>query len=444
MIGTRKPSFHRLANIADALVDEHVGIVKYVKEFRRESGMPDFFCYYAKACNTLAFTKNKNFSNTGGASVYRELAVAKAIGEAVERYCSAIYDREELPLTSYHDASFPCVPPEDFALYSVEQYRRPDFPYVPFTHSTPARWTPAKDLSNNETCFLPAAMVYMPYWYDERNGEPPIAQPISSGLACHCSFEEAAISGICEVIERDAFMITWQAALARPFIALDTLSPANQDLVSRFERTGNSIYLFHLAMDHDVPAVLAVARCHAEDGPALCFAASADLDPEDAVRKSLEELAHTRRLAQSLKSSEPSIVVEADFEAVSHQDAHLRFYGDQAHSPFANFLFASEKHVAFQDIPSPFKGEPNIDLHILIDQIRSVNHQVLLADLTTSDVGDLGLSVVRAVIPGFHPLQMGYATRALGGKRLWEVPQRLGYPGVTSEGGDNPAPHPYP
>ena len=73
-----------------------------------------------------------------------------------------------------------------------------------------------------------------------------------------------------------------------------------------------------------------------------------------------------------------------------------------------------------------------------------MNHRVLLAELTTPDVGGLGLSVVRAVIPGFHQLFMGHALRCLGGTRLWEVPQQLGYPGVTREGGDNPAPHPYP
>jgi len=444
MIITRKPSFHRLANIVDALVDEHVGIVKYVKEFRRESGTPDFFCYYGKACNTLAFGPFKNFSNSGGASAFRELAMAKAIGEAVERYCSAIYDKESLPLTSFQDASFPCIVPEEFALYSDEQYRRHDFPYIPFTESTLARWAPTIDLTTDETLYVPAAMVFMPYWYDKKNGEPPIVQPMSTGMACHCSYEEAAISAICEVMERDAFMMTWQAGLGHPHIAIDTLSPANQDLVSRFERTGNEVTLFHLQMDYTVPVVLAVARCPAEDGPALCFAASADLDPEDAVRKSLEELAHTRRLAQSLKSNEPSIVADANFEAVSHQDDHLRFYGDHVNSQFADFLFASEERVAFQEIKSPFKGDIHNDLRDLIDQVRSVNHQVLLADLTTPDVGDLGLSVVRAVIPGFHPLFMGHATRSLGGTRLWAIPKQLGYHGVTRESGDNPAPHPYP
>jgi ribosomal protein S12 methylthiotransferase accessory factor len=76
--------------------------------------------------------------------------------------------------------------------------------------------------------------------------------------------------------------------------------------------------------------------------------------------------------------------------------------------------------------------------------VSSVGERGLRSDLTSSDVGNLGLAVVRAVIPGFHPLHMGFKTRALGGQRLWSVPQRLGYPGISLESGDNPAPHPYP
>jgi len=437
-------SLQRLTNIADCLVDEHVGVVKYVKEFRRESGIPDFFCFYGKAGNTQAFGPFKNFANSGGASAHRGLAVAKAIGEAVERYCSAIYDKESLPFMSFERTLFMAVPPREFALYSQEQYDRPDFPYVSFERSTPVRWTPMVDLGTGERWHVPAAMVYMPYYYNLESGESPITQSISTGLACHCSQEEASISAICEVIERDAFLMTWQAQMARSQIDLDTLSLDNRDLVSRFERTGNPVTLFSLRMDHDVPVILAVSRCLSEDGPALCFAASADIDPKNAVRKSLEELAHTRRLAQSLKSSMPSIEADGSFEAVSHQDAHLRFYGDHVNSHWADFLFASANHVAFQDIPNLSTGDPAVDLEVLVENIRSVHYRVLLADLTTSDISGLGLSVVRALIPGFHHLFMGHATRCLGGSRLWEIPQQLGYPGVTREGGDNPAPHPYP
>ncbi len=67
-----------------------------------------------------------------------------------------------------------------------------------------------------------------------------------------------------------------------------------------------------------------------------------------------------------------------------------------------------------------------------------------LVDLTTEDVRPLGLRVTRAVVPGFHPLVLGHRRRALGGRRLWEVPGKLGYPGRSPEQGDNPLPHPYP
>ena len=111
---------------------------------------------------------------------------------------------------------------------------------------------------------------------------------------------------------------------------------------------------------------------------------------------------------------------------------------------FAEFIFKSSERLDFQDIDSLSKGDPHLDLEVLLNKVRGVNKRVLLADLTTPDVSDLGLHVVRAIIPGFHPLFMSHRLRALGGSRLWEVPQKLGYRGITKEMGDNSAPHPYP
>jgi ribosomal protein S12 methylthiotransferase accessory factor len=39
---------------------------------------------------------------------------------------------------------------------------------------------------------------------------------------------------------------------------------------------------------------------------------------------------------------------------------------------------------------------------------------------------------------------MGYQNRALGGRRLYEVPQLLGFPGLKPGEPDNPYPHPFP
>ena len=441
---TPPKSFERLESVLGNLVDERVGIIRVVEEWPREPGGPDFFHYYAEACNTKGFSVQKNFGETGGASANRKIALGKAVGEAVERYCSAIYDPNEFPLVSYQSASFPCIHPARFVWYSPEQYGTPGFPYVPFTEQTLVCWTPLQDPLTQETQYVPTALIYVPYLFQEERGEACIGQRISTGLACHCSYEEAAIAAICEVVERDAITITWQAQVAWPHIHLESLSDPNRELVSRFERTGSSVTLLYLAMDHKLPTILAVAHGHHASAPALCFAASTEMNPEHAVRKSLEELAHTRRLAQELTTHRPNFIPGPEFENVKGQDAHVHLYCHSQFSHLAKFIFASPKKISFQDLQQFSVNEPKADFQTLLHEIRTSDHHVLLADLTTPDVRELGLWVVKAVIPGFHPLFLGHRLRALGGTRLWTLPQALGFPGISQDTRDNPAPHPFP
>ncbi|MGP0592630.1 YcaO-like family protein [Nitrospira sp. T9] len=438
------PDLEQLSYLVENLVDRSVGIIRDVSQAPRQPGAPAFFHYAAKACNTLALCQQRNFSSAGGASTNRAIALAKALGEAVERYCSAMYNKEELPLTSFAEASFPCIHPSDWALFSEKQYSQPGFRFSPFDSHTPIRWVQASDLVKDKPCYVPAAMVFTPYFFDREKKEHPITQPISTGLACHGGRTKAILSAICEVIERDAFTITWQARLGRHHIKVETLSAGNRDLVQRLERINSTVTLLDLTMDVGIPTILSVLQSQVPDAPALVFAASAALDPEEAVRKSLEELAHTRRLAQSLKTNLPPCIPELNFENIVNQDIHVQLYCDHNNTHLADFMFESQQRIGFDEIENLASGDPEIDLSIILEKMNKLGHRVLVVDLTTPDVTELGLYVVRALIPGFHPLFMGHGVRALGGDRLWEVPQRLGYKGISKSTGDNPAPHPYP
>jgi ribosomal protein S12 methylthiotransferase accessory factor len=437
-------SLRRLIDLADYLVDEHVGIVRYAQEVPIEVGSPDFFHFAAQACNTQAFSRQDNFGATGGASSDRDYAMAKAIGEAIERYCAALYELEELPLSTSQAAPFLHIHPYQIALYSREQYAQPDFPWVPFEKDTAVRWTPATNLATGNTVYVPAALVFVPYYFYRGSGDAPIIQPISTGLACHCSFTEAALAGIYEVIERDAFTITWQAQLAMPQLRVETLSDANYDFVQRFEKAGHKVTLLNLTLDAGIPTILSILTSEIPTAPALVFAAAVDLSPERAVRKSLEELAHTRRYSQQIMTRMPRLVLDPDHANVVDQLSHLNFWCDHANAQGADFMFAANERLAFDELADLSTGQPTQDLAIVVNKIRAINHEILIADVTTGDMQELGLNVVRALIPGFNPLFMGHHIRSLGGERLWSVPQKLGYPGVTRDTGDNPYPHPYP
>ncbi|MHC5611705.1 MAG: YcaO-like family protein [Nostoc sp.] len=433
-----------LVSVIEQLVDLRVGIIKYLKEQPRFPEFPELFHYVAESCNTEAFSGQCNFRHTGGASTRRDLAMAKAMGESIERYCSALFERYELPLTSAVDASFKTVAVEQFALNSKEQYDQTDFPWKQLTPKTPIRWSPALDLLADKTLYVPAAFVYVPYYYYLDEGDTPIGQPISTGLACHRSLTQAAISGICEVLERDAFTLTWQARISPPRIRPESLPTHLKELLQRLTKTRATVDLFVMTMDHGVPTVIAVQRHESLDMPAITFSAASALDPGEAVRKSLEELPHTGRWMYTLKQQTTKLDMEHFYINIDSQETHLRFWNYHENRSLADFVFESENVLDFGELPNLDVGEPRRNLRILCEQIASVGYQILLADLTTPDVRDVGLSVVRALIPGFHPLIMGHSLRALGGKRLWTVPQHLGFKGVTPTIGDNPVPHPFP
>jgi len=438
-------SQRRLLDALDYLVDERVGIVQFVLQTPRTPGSPDFFHCLAQACDTRAFCAQANFGKAGGASADVDVAMAKAIGEAIERYCAAIFDAPELSLCAYGDAPFRAVHPSEFALLSAEQYDDPEVFLVPFDERTVVRWAPARDPLTEDEWYVPAAMVYVPYVYDHAKGDSQIAQPISTGLACHCSRAEAATAAICEVIERDAFTITWQAMLAHPHIVPESIGDRNRDLMARFERSGYEVILLNMTLDTGVPTVLAVSRSRLPDSPPLVPAGAASLTPEEAVRKSLEELEHTRAYSQEILLHTPRLTDDHPrFAHVIDQTDHLNFWCDRTNAPLADFLFRSPARVVLSEMTNLSTGVAEQDLHVLLQRVNGVGHRVLLCDVTTPDVADVGLAVVRAIVPGFHPLVVGHRIRSLGGTRLWTIPQRLGHEGITRERGDNPVPHPYP
>jgi ribosomal protein S12 methylthiotransferase accessory factor len=437
------PSRPHIAEIATDLIDDQVGIVRLAGAAPRQSGSPSFFHYWALAADTGAFAEQHNFARTGGAAEDPDRALAKAIGEAVERYCAAIYTKEELPLRTAAEAEFPIVDPATFALNSAAQYAERGFWLVPFDPETPVRWTPAVDGLSGETRYVPAAMVYVPYYFEPDAREPPIAQPISTGLSCHTSFHQAAVASLAEVVERDAFTIVWQASIAPPRIAVGTLPPRLRRLHGRFGSAGFDVTLFDITLDNQITTVLAVSRHPSPERPAVVVAASASLDPACATRGALEELAHTGRYCQEIVRELPRLAPDPRRTVVDPQ-SHLNYWCDHTNAGDIEFLFAASTEIAYDDLDNAATGSAAGDFRELYTRVAATDHRPLLCDLTTPDVADLGLVVVRAVVPGYHPLVSGHRYRALGGRRLWEVPQRLGHSGISPQDGDNPLPHPYP
>jgi ribosomal protein S12 methylthiotransferase accessory factor len=446
VVNRRRAGVEPILGAWDELVDPRVGIVQEVTELVADDDDPDLFHYLTKACDTSAFTGLANFANNGGVSTDRYVALAKALGEAVERYCSAIFDYRDLVLAPFAGLAGRATPPADYALYLPEQYAAAWLPWQPFTEDAPICWTRARSLVHGDEVLVPAAMTFVPYHYLGSRPEVPITQPISTGLACGSGFEEAALSGLCEAIERDAFTITWQARLARPRIDPASVPPAVRNLLERYAAVGLRVEMIDITTDVGVPTVLTFCLGEQPTSPALTVAAAADPSPVRAVVKSLEELAHTRSYQRQVMAYTPAVPADPGQEhpAVQDQRTHLRFYCEQERAAYAEFAWSSGERRALADLPDLSAPSAADELAAVVGRLDAAGLEPIACDLTTPDVAGLGLSVVRAIVPGLHPLFMGHRNRARGGRRLQEVPGRLGVAGLAPGDPGNPHPHPFP
>ncbi len=423
------------------LVDPKTGIVRQVTELRIDDDDPPFVHYLSYASDTEAFGFLPNFGNNGGVGTTARAAIAKAHGEAVERYCAAMFRYDDLTWSRYRDLSEPATPPDTFALYSAGQCDVPGFPWRRFDDESPVAWVRGRSLVTGERVLVPAAFVYVPYHYQRSRQDTPIAQPISTGLACGASLADATLAALCEVVERDAFTIMWQARMGRPRIPVDNLTSELLELVERYRSVGLTVHLADISTDVACPVVLSVAEGFASTSPAVAVAAAAHPDPTVAARKSLEELAHTRKFAAQVMDFLPpvEIDVEGGHPAVDGQRAHLRFYCPQEAKHAARFAWEGAEQTRVADIRTA--ADPG--LGALVAEVAATGEEIIACDLTTPDIRSLGLHVVRVVVPGFHPLQMGHANRCKGGRRLATLPLGAGAVEWSPEH-DNSYPHPFP
>ncbi|MBC8165173.1 MAG: YcaO-like family protein [Bryobacteraceae bacterium] len=429
-------------NTAD-LVNERVGIVHSVESLPTRAGSPKFFHYSAQLCNLAGCGLHPVSARLDGTAAERERALTKVMAEALRYYCAAFYDPDDLPMGCASDFSFDTVPGHRFALFSPEQYLEPDFPYMPLTPETPVRWTPAVEYTTGKTTYVPASFVRLPYRVKSWSGEVAVNPVSSAGLAVGPSFEDAALNALCGAIEADALSLIWQLAIVPSQLRVETLSDRNYDVVSRFEKTLGSVTLLHADVGFGVPSILASLRATVPGAPSLVFAAGTSPDPGTATSLALDNLALTLRYALEIKAHVAPPDQDAGLSRIATSADHLNYWAQASNAAGAAFLFTSKKRIESSELAAPKSASKVAILRDLVGRISREGHSVVFADLTTRDVRELGFSVVRAVVPGLHPLFAGYRYRARGGTRLATISARFARSRAGGSDMDNPLPHPF-
>lgn len=410
----------------DALVSPYVGVIRGLQDVLAGPEDVRLAAAWCESAFPHALTG-------GGSGLTAREARTAAIGEAVERYSASLPDPDRLVVASAEELGSRAIDPARFALFSERQYATPAFPYTRFDRSTRLAWIEGWSLSDGEPAWVPAQLVHLA----GHEGERPICRTTSSGLACHDTVAGATLAALLELLERDAFMITWKARLSLP--VLDWRGDAR---LAGFERaflrpTGLRWRAVDLSAFWDVPIVAAVVR----GGTTLGVGAAAAVTGERALTKALDEATRVRTWAQALVRNGVETPAAEDVEEL---DDHVRFYADPQNAASVDFLDGSPRSHDVVSLPRLPGSTCEEWIAAICRRLARRGTSGYAVDVTSPDVRDAGLSVVRVVAPELCALDVEHRARLLGGARLYDEPVRLGMCERFEECDVNPDPHPFP
>jgi ribosomal protein S12 methylthiotransferase accessory factor len=242
-------SIQKLLNRANRLISSRVGVIKGIYPAFTQHFDPQTFSYGTEKTDTSKFFFHKAPEKGGAAGETWKSAYIASIGEAIERYCCALYDPGCLVFDSYLNLSehTSAVHPRDFALFSETQYKKKDFPYLPFTESSQISWVKGFSLTKEHDIYVPAQTVFLPFTRQKK--EMPICPITSTGLAAGPTLEFAALTALYEIIERDAFTITWLMRLPPKKVDVRNFSETYSFFKSRFVYNNFDYMFYDITLD---------------------------------------------------------------------------------------------------------------------------------------------------------------------------------------------------
>jgi ribosomal protein S12 methylthiotransferase accessory factor len=415
------------------------GIIQRIVEVPLQPDEPRIFIAFATFLNPILMRRRqmapqRYMAVSSAAGYSREDCLWAVIGEACERYAGALYDPDDLIFEDRSRLSGRVIDLTDFIFFSKDQYQQDGFPFRPYDPGTARHWIRGCSLNTGETVAIPAQLVWL--GFDYRLETEMLDNVVSTGLAAGSSLMQAVFSGLCEVIERDAFMSTWLLKYPAPRVdpaciscQLDPVLTAATDGIE-----GMDLNIRYLTNDVDVPVFVALVK--PSDQNIFAMGASCHPDPAQAIKKAVLEAYHTWNWTLDLRRKEKPL---PDVDSIVDFEDHVRFYLDEQNFHHAEFLYApTEKRI---DLRSPDSTDIVGQTRYILEKLKTAGYEAFYVDLTTPDLAELGLNVVKVLVPGLQPLDASHRYRHQDDRRLRKI---AGFLQLRFTGDIHDAPHPFP
>ena len=348
-----------------------------------------------------------------GASTIRDEAMLAAIGESVERYCAS-FQPDSLHTATWQDLSTQCsmIPVDAFNNLHSSQAAG----FYRLLPNEPARWCAGQFADDRSRTYAPWSLVCLGATAAHRRAAECFPGPsISTGLACSDSYIKAVESSILECCERDAAMLAWYRRDYRGRLSIDALHELSPTISSELIRCNLEAHVLDVTTDVRVPSFVSAITARG-DRRAAAFGMASGLRARIAASKALVESLHTWMWADYCRSR--GMVTQLQNPGVHFPDFESRVvaYGSGIMSAELTSFFATvEASDVLSVVPS---ADDMASVNEAVQRMSRMGHRCVVIDLTTDDVRDLGLHVIRAICPTFQAMEACHDYRTVNDHRL--------------------------
>jgi ribosomal protein S12 methylthiotransferase accessory factor len=327
-------------------------------------------------------------------------AALSAAGEALERYAASLPDARRIVRARM--AELPAgevVDPRDFPLFEARQYARPDFPFAPFDPDIAHPWVAGWRAGIGAPAWIPAMFCYLSFTYEPRQN---FCSGTSNGLAAGAGVDDAALRAMLELVERDAFMVSWRTRRpGQPILVDEDWDPELLAVIRGVEALGGAVQVALLPSATGMAAALCLAFGDGVAWPGVTLGLGADPDARAAIRQAVLELGQTGPYLRRLMR-EGAKVPEGP-EAVREMMDHAAYYFDPRRAGAFDYLRHGNGALSWRDL----HHGPARSLEGCVAALEQAGIRMWLVDVTSADLAMTPFRVVRAVSPDLQPISFG-------------------------------------
>lgn len=433
------------------LVSSRIGLIRNINAFHTSLMM-------AAAPVPVPGTSTVHLEAGVGRATTAEQARKVALLEAFERYAGFMPGGKRPCLrASYRALREQALDPRQLILFTPTQYAAPGFRFVPFDEERRHLWVWAYSFKRQQPVAIPEEFAYYgPLKARGRTPEEPLLlYDLSNGCALGNCLEEAILHALFEVLERDAFLLTWYARQSPQELDLESVQDRRILLLAdRLGQAGYELHMFNITQEFAIPCVWAMAIGQKEGTLTTISAAGCHLDPEQAIQSAIIEIMGALPSAEKRYQQERAYALQMleDSTLVHEMHDHMLVYALPEAFERMQFLLARGQDK--QPLTTVFPGyttrrwSSNLtaDVQAAIDAILQAGLDVLVFDQTTQEQVRFGLHTVRVLVPGALPMAFGYQQRRYAGcERLLRLLHLTPETDAAAlEAQVNPWPHPFP